>query len=370
MIDTEVKGSPDAIAAPCGWLDDVATMWQAQESNLGNCLSESRQIWTGAGSPDYDQIVTRLIDHASAAAEHATKASEFLAELAAQLKATQDDMALSREAAAEAGLLVEGFIIHPPRPVAPPVETLNPTPREEQRHLNATREYEFYQQQMRAYEIARQAVPRKHEYLASWIAEVYRSKLAALLESADSLHGLLSNAQDFSEALTAHEQRALAERLIKARNSAIDTGPGSTSMDDYLRTVDRQKEQIIDLQTGDVPRSPWLKNTGKALGVFGTGLTVIDAGMQIAHGKSPSLVLGNLTGDVTGDLVGGAIGSIGGPIGSWGLSVVGSDVLSGAGEWATTLLPASARVNLDEWVRDRVDQFVNPPDQGGGGGSW
>lgn len=350
--DTHLAGSPADLDRVAAWLTDVVPATSTFGDEVYGARSATGSAWESEAATAFAAQLRTLGAAADGTTTAVRTAAAVVADLAAALRAAQEEMGRARRIAREGGLTVSGTVIHPPGPAPAAVPALPPdaTPAEVARHDQGTAALTAYEREVSAWNdavLVADAADRDWEQAVADATLTWQESgkdIAALLQ--DLFSGSAEEflkikvSRYFSDATDVWRQQSQVWREI-ADSYVRDGRFVGTDPDDYyraLRTIDEMDDlaRNAELNGGRVAT-----NVGRgflALGVIATGYGIYDDmanGGESAEQATTSNVGGFLAGMGAGAASGAAAGAIAGSIvpgaGTAVGAVVGTVVGAGVG---------------------------------------
>lgn len=380
-IDLRIPGDASAMYAMGAWLDrQLGAAIDDMIGQLKRVQSDVQYSWEGESMEAFH----------TTASVHAMELSElprFLKRVRETLEAFADRLTRGRghfagyaEEAAAAGMAVDGAeYISPPEPPLDVALTGSLTPAAEREAASARRAYESA---ALLFEEIRGLVDDWNADTVAWIDTNF-DPLIEQLESFTRIRGLADylelNGFTFVGALliTAEEsaraklgdfrdrQTFLQEEHVEQR-SKLRSGDPARRAEGKEYETNRQGANRKDFERAAVHVS-WLDPTVKVLGAAGPVTDLIEAGVDLSSGRSPSSVAADLAGGAAGAATGARAGAETGVkaaplLGLWSPVVGGifgsiAGGIGGSGAAAFTwerMVPLKVRDAIDEGLRSRV----------------
>ncbi|MEP7740072.1 hypothetical protein ABKW28_20695 [Nocardioides sp. 31GB23] len=355
-VDTELKGSPDSIAAAARWLEGslVAAVGDGGERVLAARRAASAD-WQGATATGFVSRMGVAVEKIDLVHDSASSAARELAAYAATLRRLQARMAEIRASARAAGLTVSAYVVEPPgaapsHPGPEPAGRVSPTLVDAR--AAALDAFAAHQARVEAYERAgADAAAVREEWRGGVLAleGEYRGLTGPgmALTALDIAGGLGSSAVTFHASLVRATGTEIAGQAARYLD-LIPREPGGFGNHD-LDHWDAEK-----IKGDDIARQAD-ELDGRAKGAslkLGGALAVVGVGLDLAAGESPTqAVVSNGGGLVAAITIGATAGSVIPVVGTAVGAVVGASVgivVSGA---------------IDSFFEDGVD-VMNALDEG------
>lgn len=355
-IDTELKGSPDSIAAAARWLEGslAAAVGDGGERVLAARRAASAD-WQGATAAGFVSRMGVAVEKIDLVHDGASSAARELAAYAATLRRLQARMADIRADARAAGLGVSRYVVEPPgaapsHPGPSPVGQVGPTLVDA--HAAALDAFAVHQARVEAYQRAATAAAAVREELDGGVLVLegeYRgltgpgmALTAVDIAGGFRTAGVLANASAL---------RTAGDQLVRQADDYLELitrdprGLGNHDLDHW----DAQKLRGADM----VAEAEEVETRAKRASLkLGGALAVVGVGLDLAAGESPTqAVVSNGGGLVAAVTIGATAGSV--------IPVVGTAVGAVVGA-AVGIVVSGA---IDSFFEDGVD-VMNALDEG------
>ncbi|MCK0093102.1 hypothetical protein MWU77_20195 [Rhodococcus sp. F64268] len=354
-LDTRIAGDPEAIRTAGRWLED--SLGRGVDEAIDRMYAArgvSSSGWEGTAGEEFRRFITSDARSAEQFLEAIVGHARRIDDLAAQSQSVQTDLAFVRQAAREAGLNVDEWLIHEPGPSPPEPGALSPGASETTvlEHYNDISARERHRSLIEAYEAARTAVGAAK---AAWRLAVESTRNVWLEVTGKWFFFLGNSVNGVSGALAvmqADTLRKQASFLAGEAQRYLDlarSGPPGTPASVIYRDLDLGKAfaHSADDALAAATRADGLARLsgvklGGALAVAGVAYDIIATDKPVdqaivsgAAGFGTSLAAGAATGAIVGSVVpvfGTAIGAVAGA----GVGLASGLFVSGAVDAAYT----------------------------------
>lgn len=387
-LNTEVKGDPDSVRETVAWLKARSGGAQDTATQVYGARGMSESSWEGEGGGAFRSAMTQAGDRIDTDADDLKKTAGALDTHADDLHTVRSRMQQAREIAADAGLKVDGHVIHEPGPApssgtAPSGTSLSEASPlssdiatgQPQIHQPATDAQAAHAAKVKAYTEASKVVsdasskltdsqsvlikflkgygdkaPFNIADISTGLAGAVAGRTSSYREAARAMDPSIERAARYAKNWKANPfAQARADSLEIERRLAKQANLDKAIETRTARMVDKLPSRTKRLLTAKVGgsladnansiASPVLRNSTKVLGnlpVVGAGITAGGVGLDIGQGEDPAkAITSGASSYVAGSLATAGVAAAGGPVG-WGVAA-GAVVSVGVGfavdEW-------------------------------------
>ena len=352
-IDLTIPGNTGDIRATATWLQQLSDAVEENDYYVLANLSDSQMFWTGQSGDAYRSALGKLTTATGPVPSFAEDLAEVMNAYAARLERGRETFASYSSQAYNRGLVVVGLTVRAP------TTTINYCPTESSPPEDLL-EWNRYIAAYQDYNVVADAVGTWWGELELWVAENFGplaariQDLQSVLEFYTALHeaeGPLIDAaleaagerssRDYAEwrqlAEQAQDDYDLFKSDLRSGHPGIQSAAEKVDFKGLKKTINALNDAV------DVA-----SKYSKVIPVVGGVIDVIDAGVELATGGSPSSVAVDLIGGGVGGAVAGGLVA-GGPVGWVALAVAGGGYVgSQAATWLwEAVVPLESREAID-----------------------
>jgi uncharacterized protein YukE len=368
-IDIKIEGNPDSIRATARWLrgtlsegiHDATTQVHAARTN-------TEADWTGEAADGFRSKMATGGQQADDLAGDADTAGQSFERYADDLQTAQTRMARAKQIAIDGGLQVtDTQILDPgPAPANPGTLPADATPAQQTAHGDAVKATQLHAKQVAAFNAASTEANGAKSDL-SFARDTFKNISDEVTKKPYFQAAALADATFAASAAQRFSTRLAADARIAGNLAAKAGVPGAV----YRGVPGSDVGRALRTQAG---ANQWAARAAKGakvarafggrLPLIGTGVAVVSAGYDIAHGKPPGkAVVSTAAGIGAGIAVGAAVGSVVPVAGT----AVGAVVGAGAGLIASGAVDA-AWDRLPKGVTGPIDNGLSAAGRTVGGG--